>query len=102
MPRSDCRYYSDYDSSCSEDSDDSYTCKKHKPKNTCAKDSCTKCEKEKKVEKTCKKCSEKIKKTKKTCKKCDKYADKCSEKENSDVVDCGDKKCGNYIIITLK
>lgn len=97
MPRNDCRYCSDHDSSCSEISDEeSYSCKKHKPKEIC-----NHCEKEKRVEKKCKRCPEKTKKHSRCCKKCDKS--NCGyDKEKSEIIDSVDKKCGNYIIITLK
>lgn len=88
MPKCDYKYNTDYETSSFESSDDdSYTCKKHKPRE------CKKCEKER--SKHCKRCYEKSKKPKKTCKKCD-------EKESSDVIENLDKKTGNYIIITLK
>lgn len=98
MPKNDCRYCSDYESSYSEISDEeSYTCKKHKPKETCKR--C--CEKEKKPEKHCKRCCEKPKKQSRCCKKCDKSNHEC-DNEKSEIINSVDKKCGNYIIITLK
>lgn len=97
MPLSDCNHFSDHDSLCSEVTDEeSYTCKKHRPKETCKR-----CKKEKKVEKECKRCVEKTKKKSRCCKKCDKTNYEC-DKEKSEIIDSVDKKCGNYIIITLK
>lgn len=97
MPRNDCRYCSDHDSSCSDITDEgSYTCKKHKPKEICGR-----CEKEKKGEKHNRRRCEKTKKQSRCCKKCDK-SNYDSDKEKSEIIDSVDKKCGNYIIITLK
>lgn len=93
MPRSNRRHSFDCTSSVSSDSSDSYKCKKHRHSS-----SCKKCEKETRREKICcNKCYEKSKKTQRPC-----TISSDNKEDVSEIINSIDKKCGNYIFITLK